>query len=365
MVRYGECAIVQAFGGWLLLAVIGLAGQASAEPYLAIREGLTCAGCHVNPTGGGLRNSFGNIYAQQQLPASPLGDDDVWTGEVFSRFGIGANGRVAARQFDSDDRDDSLEFAVDRITVYGNARLNEYVSFYVDQQLAPGGSANREAWVKIQWNDFYLRGGRMFLPFGWRLEDNSAFIRQVTGVNMERGDDGIEFGYATNRIDAQLAITNGNGGGGEVDDGKLVSGRLAGIWNNFQVGLSGQHNDTDQVDRTMFGVFGGFNTGPVAWLAEYDWIEDKAAAPDRSVTDNAVGLLEANWLIGRGHVLKATFEIEQPDDGLEDRMRGSLVYEFFPWSFTQLRVGLRIRDSDDPDPRLNTDEGFVQLHAFF
>lgn len=339
--------------------------QVAAEPYLAIREGLTCAACHANPTGGGLRNPFGNLYAQQQMPMAPLADEDVWTGEVFSRFGVGANGRVAARQFSSDDTDDNLEFAVDRLTVYGSARLNDHVLLYVDQQLAPGGSANREAWVKVAWSDFYIRGGRMFLPFGWRLEDNSAFTRQVTGVNMERGDDGIEFGYTTNQIDLQLAVTNGNGGASEIDDGKLVAGRAAWVARHWQLGLSGYSNDTDGVDRTMFGVFGGFNTGAIAWLAEFDWIEDDDAVSDTE-TERSVGLAEANWLIARGHNLKATFEIETFDDDLlEDRLRGSVVYEFFPWPFTQLRIGIRVRDSDDPAPRLNTDEGFVQLHAYF
>lgn len=339
------------------------AAPAVAEPYLAVREGLACAGCHVSPTGGGLRNPYGNVFAGAQLPMQPMGGDDAWTGTVFERFGVGANGRVSARYLDQNDVDDTLDFQVDRVTVYGSAALNEHVLFYVDQQLAPGGSANREAWIRLGWQDFYLRAGRFFLPYGWRLEDNGAFIRRDTGVTMDQGDDGVELGWTTRRFDTQLAVTNGNGGGSEVDDGKLVSGRFAWIAGPVQVGVSGYHNDTDTIDRTMAGVFGGLKTGPVTWLAEYDRIEDKGDL--LGTVQSGVAFLEANWLFARGNNLKATVELHDPDGGLENRFRYSLVYELFPWAFTQLRAGVRVQDSDDPDPRFNTEEGFVQLHAFF
>lgn len=340
------------------------AAPALAEPYLAVREGLTCSSCHVSPTGGGLRNAYGNIYAQQQLPMNPVDGDDLWTGTALNRFGFGANGRISASYVERNDEDDALDFQVDRVTAYGSARLNDHVLFYVDQHFAPGGSANREAWIKFSWDDFYLRAGRFFLPYGWRLEDNDTFIRRETGVNMDQGDDGVELGWVTNRFEAELAVTNGNGGGREVDDGKLVTGRLAWVAGAFQVGVSGYRNDTDTIDRTMGGVFGGLRTGPVTWLAEYDRIEDEGGDGVEDA-DGGVAFFEANWLIVRGHNLKATVEHQKFDDELEDRFRYSLVYELFPWALTQIRAGLRVRDSDDPDPRLNTEEGFVQVHAFF
>jgi hypothetical protein len=361
---------------WCALALapaiaLGLTtSTAVAEPYLAVREGLSCSGCHVNPTGGGMRNAFGNVYSQQHLPIVSMTSGgtradaaEVWTGTVGKRFGIGANGRVSGSYTDQSDEDDAITFDVDRVTLYGSAQVNEHVMLYVDQQVAPGGSANREAWVRIGWNDFYLRAGRLFLPFGWRLEDNAGFTRRETEVNMDQGDDGVELGWTTSRFDAQLAVSNGNGGGPEVDDGKLFTGRFAWFTGPGQLGISGYSNDTDTSERKMFGIFAGLNTGPVAWLAEYDRIDDTDDFLGDS--ESGVGLLEANWLVARGHNLKVTAEVQHFEDELEDRFRYSLVYEMFPWMFTQLRAGVRKRDSDDPDPRLNTEEGFVQIHVFF
>ena len=78
-----------------------------------------------------------------------------------------------------------------------------------------------------------------------------------------------------------------------------------------------------------------------------------------------VALLEANVRLRKGHNLKITAEAQTFDDDTEDRYRGSLVYEYFPWAFVQLRVGIRSRDSDTDDAALNSEEAFVQLHVLF
>ena len=76
----------------LLLVVMAVlrAAPARAEPYLAVMEGYKCNVCHVNPTGGGLRNDFGLTYAKVLLPAETVDNAlDSWTGKLTDRLRVG------------------------------------------------------------------------------------------------------------------------------------------------------------------------------------------------------------------------------------------------------------------------------------
>ena len=65
MDRYKFVAVIVLGGSLLRPDVL----SAVREPYLAIRTGLKCSACHVNRTGGGMRNDFGAVYAGATLPS--------------------------------------------------------------------------------------------------------------------------------------------------------------------------------------------------------------------------------------------------------------------------------------------------------
>lgn len=334
-----------------------------AEPYLAIREGMHCSSCHVNPTGGGMRNAFGNSYGQNQLAAKHLSSNANWTGQVAGPISLGGNARYSGRYFDVENTDTNTNFSVDRMSVYIGANLSEKISLMIDQQIAPGGSLNRESWVKVQHDAWYIKAGKIFQPFGWRIEDDSAFIRQVSGINFNTADNGFELGYEKGHWSAQFSITNGTGGGNEIDDGKQASVRISQVVKSLQWGVSANYNNADAGERRMGGIFLGVKTGLISWLAEFNKIQDREFISGDS--DQQLGLLEANFLLNPGHNLKLTIETQQFESSLDDRFRSSLVYEMFPVSFTQLRFGIRDRESDDNNPIFSADEMFAQMHVYF
>ncbi len=59
----------RAFG----IAAILVAGAANAEPYLAVYKGMQCSTCHSQQAGGGMRNVYGNAFAQSEMPAQRVG----------------------------------------------------------------------------------------------------------------------------------------------------------------------------------------------------------------------------------------------------------------------------------------------------
>jgi hypothetical protein len=350
-----------------LLVLACTAGPALAEPYLAVAAGLKCSACHVNPTGGGMRNTFGTMYGQTQLPARMLQMTGTpWTGDLGRHVGIGANLRGGATWLDMPGTASGSSFDLTSLHAYVDLRvIPERLSLYIDEKLAPGSATNSETYLKLWSKDhrFYLKAGQMYLPFGIRLQDDSAFIRETTSINFNTPDRGVEFGFDGARWTAQFAVSNGTAGAPEVDDGKQWSLRTEYVASRWRAGASFNINDFDVGARRMQNLFAGLRTGPVAWLAELDYIVESSTTPSRR---QWAGLLEGNWMLRKGHNLKFTAERFDPDRaaGGDQQTRFSLVWEYTPLPFLQLRTGLRNHDDVGEVPFLNQRIAFVQLHGF-
>ncbi|HKE94403.1 MAG TPA: hypothetical protein VKB34_08880, partial [Povalibacter sp.] len=134
---------------WLaLLCLIG-SGAALAEPYFAVQQGVKCVTCHVNPTGGGMRNAFGNTWARTVLPAHTIdmGAGDQWNGSLNRFVAIGSNLRASASYTDVPNQDSQNSFDVNEARLYLElTAIENRLSVYLDQRVAPGGSINMEAY---------------------------------------------------------------------------------------------------------------------------------------------------------------------------------------------------------------------------
>lgn len=353
----------------VLLLAVG-AHTAQAEPYLAVRMGLKCANCHENPTGGGLRTAFGNAFAQTQLPAKivDFGELGPWTGTINRWIQLGGDLRAAATVDEVPSRSTQSEFALSEMRLYLQVSpLPDRVALYVDQRLAPGTSTNLEAYGKLWFAQkrAYVKAGQLYLPFGLRLEDDDAFIRTVPGINMNTPDTGVELGWEGGRWSAQAALSNGSAGGNEEDSGKQWSLKAEQVTSRFRLGASANFNDSRDGDRKAAGVFGGLRTGPIAWLGEVDRITD-ASFPGGARTLWA-GLVEANWAFAKGHNLKLTAEGFEPDTRIDEdeQSRYSVLWEWSPLPFVQLRVGARLYEGIPQNDLQNRRRFIAELHAFF
>lgn len=355
------------FAGLLGLAIL-CGPRAYAEPYLAVRMGLKCEACHVNPTGGGLRTDFGDVFAQTALPAHPIqGDWGLWTGEVGKFLRVGGDMRYDATVTQTPGSKSVSQFEMQQARVYLEAQVvPNRLLLYVDEEVAPGAAQNQEAYG-VYWSaahDWYVKAGQMYLPFGFRFEDQTAFKYDVTGTSMYEPDDGVEFGWLRGHWDAQLDVSNGNfaGPGGA---GKEYGLQVSYVESAWRFGLAANDDDYAQNRRRIYGVFAGTRTGPIVWLGEVDAVENEFAS-QRGQTQ-AAALLEGDWLIAAGNNLKLTYEPYDPDRDVPDngRSRWSLVYELTPIQFMQLRVGVRDYKGPRGIPAENENLMFAQLHLFF
>jgi hypothetical protein len=357
-------------GLYCLALLLGFGAQtARAEPYLAVQLGLKCGQCHVNPTGGGLRTTFGDIFAQTVMPAQHLDTGlDNWTGQLGNYFRVGGDLRFDAQATQAPHTATQDEFSLEQMRVYMEAEVipNRLIA-YADEQVAPGGALNREAYV-LYWSathDWYFKAGQMYLPFGLRLQDQTALLYTASGINMTTPDQGVEFGWEKGHWDAQLAVSNGTAGGNVTSNGKQTSANVAYVESIWRVGVGANYNAQSIGAKSAFAIYGGLRTGPISWLAQAE-ITDDESIPNGQGKELAT-LLEANWLIARGHNLKITDEFLNPNRAVEngEETRWSLVYEYTPIQFAQIRTGFRWNDGIPQD---NAEHGrlyFVELHGFF
>lgn len=347
----------------ILLATTSLV---QAEPYIAVQKGMQCSSCHSGPAGGGKRTVYGNVYAQSELAARRLGDGKIWTGEVTSWLSIGGDLRGSYVNIDAPNRETTSDSEIDRGTLYVEASIiPNRLSVYVDQQIAPNDSINREAYLRVNSKNtkWFASVGRFYLPYGLRLQDDSTFVRQATGVNFANSDRGIQGGYNAGAWSIIGSATEPSGAGSDsAKEYSLVSTYVQPMW---RAGASLNTNQATTGDRVMFGFFGGLKTGPVAWLAEIDSIRDDVSA---GVTAQAfAGLVEANWTFVKNHNLKVGYDYFDPNDDISEdhQVRYSVVWEHAPFQFLQVRAGYRLYDGIPQVDSQNRKVLFAELHGYF
>ena len=346
-------------------------GRVHAEPYLAVESGLQCRSCHTNPTGGGKRTLFGMTYARTNLAVQTLFSGEstqAWNSQINRYLGVGGDYRGGFRQTDVPGQTSRSDWETSKATVYLEINpIPGLLTIYADEQVAPGGSLNREAYLMLtpRQGKFTIKAGQMFLPFGLRLQDDSAFVRQRSGINFDTPDDGIEFGLELPKWSAQAAFSNGTAGAGSQSGKDQMSLSATYFVSRWRIGASVNQNNDPLGDRNMLGVFAGFRTGPISWLAEVDFIEDKV--PNGRDNEIMATIVEGNWRIRKGHNLKVSYDFVDPSDGgSEDELeRYSILWEYSPIQLLQTRVGFRAYNGVPTQPSTNRDEIFLEAHVFF
>jgi hypothetical protein len=350
---------------WLVLFLLSM--PVAAEPYLAVQQGYACGACHFSPSGGGLRSAFGTVFAENVMPSIPVPAlGRVWTGTLFGRLSLGADARGSWQRSGVPHAGDVTRDAIDQVRAYAAlAIVPDRVDLYIDEALAPGNARELEGYLRIRdpASGLYMKGGQFYLPFGWRLQDNTAFVREVSGISMTSPDNGVEIGFEHPGWSAQLDYTRGvaNVGAGS---GHQVTAQLVWLRQDFRVGSAVAVTQSLAGNRRVGAVFAGVRTGSIAWLGEVDAIRDDGFPEGTRAMVAALG--EADWRIARGHNVKVTTEFHDPDRSLahDQKARYSVVYEWTPVPFVQLRAGFR-RHAGIPQNDLdNRHVLFFELHGF-
>jgi hypothetical protein len=352
---------------WCLVAIVLHVAPAFAEPYLAVQQGYACSSCHFNASGGGLRSAFGTVFAENVMPSRPVPSlGRYWSGRVGSLLSVGADFRTSWQRTTVPNAGEVTDHGVEQLRLYGAATLwPDHLDVYVDESVAPGDARLQEGYARLRDDGIglYVKAGQFYLPFGWRLQDPTSLVRTVSGIGMTTPDKGVELGYEKAGWSAQVDYTRGavNAGTGM---GHQLTGQVVRLFERFRLGSAVSVTDSAVGQRRVVGLFAGVRTGKVAWLGEVDGIRDDGYPEGTRRFVAALG--EADWAFAPGHNLKFTAEFHDPDRAIaqDQKTRLSVLWEWTPVPFVQLRSGYRRYFGIPQNDLDNRHLVFVELHAF-
>ena len=358
---------ILAVGGILISISQGSWG----EPYIAFREGLKCSACHVNNTGGGMRNGYGTLFTQTEI--TPLleslseGGYD-FSAELNESISIGSDFMAVSETLLSEgDNDAQNTFDVESGNLYLDVRLiPDRLSVYIDETVAPWGASSREAFLLLEGlpNSSYIKAGRMLLPYGIRLWDDDSFIRQISGFNYDNQDVGIEVGAEPANFSLNVALSNGTQGARDDNSGKQISAGGSVFLGNVVLGGSFSRNKTSRgVERVLFGPYGSIRLGPATVMAEVDWISDSGAVDEEQFT----GYASVEYWYRQAVNFRVAYDYLDPFDAVEEdeKYRVSIGFDAFLTPTLTAGAYYRLKESFPQDTAGNTDGLVLSLHAFF
>ncbi len=349
-----------------------------ATPRLALENGATCATCHINPTGGALRNLHGiEIVSLDELPSRH--DDRFYpasyTGIVNEFLRLGGDFRVQAFSYETDNRRHSRLIPM-QAELYGWLSLSPNLGFFMEADLNPTG-AGQEYWVLIEGisGTNWIKIGKSVPNYGLKLDNHTSFIR---GGSIRQN-----YGLTTNLLPFSPLLRKPVlvEGGIPLTHNILIT---LGAAENLIPGTSSesafetftgmiQIHGRNPLSRHMFslqfmhlpdrwftGISGGLGHTGFTFLSEIDLVQD----PE---TRSLIFYQDMTWLVSQGFHLTGTYEYIDPDLAYKtgSLSRFAIGFDYFPIPLVELIFQARIHRTDTVTVASSAPEYFFQLHTWF
>jgi hypothetical protein len=343
--------------------------QSFSLPRYSLKNGFQCIDCHVNPTGGIMRNesgwSFGKklaVYSTSNLEMSPKLNENI---------SIGFDLRTQYLYSQALRRTDFHKMSG---AFYTNIDLSDNISFIGKydfiQRIWEGYGV-----LKILPNESYFKVGSFSPAFGIRLDDHTAYTRG--------GDFGLLFTAGTRQglIYNPFYIETGIEAGVYLSDFIFLT--LSAGQSNFPFltdptytarfeltpqighinllvgGSFGAYRDTLEVK--MIAAFFGFAIRDFTFLAEYDLINNFLAREKKS----SAFMIETSYKLIKGIEAVIRYDLfvpisEKPDLNFSHLILG---FEIHPYSFIELRPQYRI--NMEKPAAVKNDAFVLQFHFWY
>ncbi|MEX2090273.1 MAG: hypothetical protein WEB62_10900 [Bacteroidota bacterium] len=366
----------------LFVCCLLLSATAFSLPRFASRTNFSCQSCHVNPSGGGMRNTFGLTYGREDIVLESLQEEyglEEFTTQINDFISYGVDFRfLAFSQMKDNPEESRSSFFPMQADVYFNLAISKRVSLFVNPAFGPFNRYEVFGIARILPASGYIKLGRFTPPYGLRLDDHTSSVREVTPFRNNTGQQtGIEVGLNPGPFSLLAALTNGVVGDRDGDMAKAVFGKAEGRFNlgpaNLMLGVS-SYNDVSGPERyNMLGGYGALTLfDRLTVVGDVERIQGNSPLMgingDR-LQRNATGrdlkqlalMVEGSYMVTPGIDLKVMYDFFDPNTDVQSgsvtRLSGG--FEFFPLSGVEVRPLLRLT-TDDVLNRKVTD-----LHVLF
>lgn len=274
----------------ILVVFLAIANGAFALPRFSILTGMQCTGCHTNPTGGELRNSFGSSdFVDDHLRLVPAHGDSTdynFNPQLNDYILLGGDVRF---QYLYDGDQKKTTFQSMEGSIYSLLRLFTSTSLFVKYDFA---NSAYEAYglYKFNYDYSYVKVGAFEPSYGIRLDDHTAYTRggnlgYLQGLNQvglffvpDYWDLGVEVGSRFDDLAVTLDATNGAGMSPiSFASKKAFAGKAEYLMKgNFMIGASGYSSGS----VSMYGLQAGTGIGELlTLLGEWDWANSLPGLP--------------------------------------------------------------------------------------
>jgi hypothetical protein len=358
------------------IVVCILAGEsANALPRFAALTGQKCISCHINPSGGAMRQTLGAQYGREELPVpawSPGFQIEDFTTALTNFLGVGADFRTL---FYTRQKADSAGSRTDNAfwqmqgDLYLNFRVAKKVSLFLKKGLYSGFEVF--GLLNILPANGHVKVGKFVPNFGLKMDDHTAFTRTYTGFSAESGRPeltGLEAGISPGPVSITAGLFNASDGfGGSGGSQKAVLGRLEGIFpvdGKVYLGAGAdifRYDVSDGSTHTLYGGFGVFGAGEFSLLGEADLLEVKQSS---STVTEVIIYAEADYVVTPGVHLKVAYDFYDPDKDQKTgaNSRYSFGFEFFPIAGVEVRPMYRIMREEPTE--VKNDEFHLLFHIY-
>lgn len=351
-------------------------------PRFAVRLGDQCSDCHINPTGGMIRNENGWFYGKYPLSMiSPREQDLKLSPQLTDNINIGLDLRGQFLYSQEISRTDFQDMSG---AIYTGIKLSEKIDV-----------AAKYDFVTSVWEAFaiarvlplngYVKGGT-FQPYtGLRIDDHTSYTRggdfSLISSAGKKGlpfdpyykQSGVELGF---NIDDIAFVTASVGRPNtnyifESDPTYIARfeltplfGKLGllfgGFYLNAKTKTFTQNFATVFLNTNMYGGFFGIGFDKFALLGEYDFANDYLLKDVK--TTAMMAELSYQILVGLEAVVR--YDRFDPNSEIEKDELAHVIlgFEFFPFSFVEVRPQYRMY-LEDPSKKNNA---FVfQFHIWY